>query len=869
MSDPLTTSHLKLPYLAAAQAQKHVTHNEALTLLDMAVQLAVLDASLTAPPGSPAEGDRYIVAAGATGAWAGKDGEVATWVDGAWIFATPETGWLAFDVATSALLVFLSGTWQTATAAPTAAAIFGINTTADTTNRLSVRSAAALFSGIAAADGGTGDMRVIIDKEADGDTASLLFQSGWSGRAEIGLAGDTDLVVKVSADGSTWTEAIRINKTTGRATILYDHSTSGLTATNVQAAIDEIAASGGVGGAVASVFGRTGAVAAAASDYDASQVDNDSGVSGATVKAALDTLSTGKQAANTSLTAIAGLSPANDDILQRKAGAWTNRTPAQVKADLAITASDIVAAVSNTELGYLDGVTSAVQTQIDGKAPLASPALTGTPTAPTATVDTNTTQVATTAFVLAQGSVSGDGTPAMDGTAARGTSTHFARADHIHPTDTSRAPLASPAFTGMVTLPGDPASALQAATKQYVDNVAAGLNPKANVKAATTVNITLSGAQTIDGVSIGAGDRVLVKDQSTASQNGIYVAAAGAWSRATDMDAWVEVPGANTWVQQGTANADKAWVCTADDGGTLGTTAITWVQFGGTGVFAPLNAPALTGTPTAPTAAIDTNTTQLATTAFVLGQASASGDGTPAMDGTASRGTSTHFARADHVHPADTSRAPLASPTFTGTPAAPTATAGTNTTQLATTAFVAAAVAALSTVYQAIATILTAIASLGTTGLITRTGAGTVATRTITGTTGKVTVTNGDGVSGDPTLTVGSSVALLDAAAQSLSGGARVVTYDNGTKSSGTLTPDPGNGPHQKYTNNGAHTLAPGANYGSYWLDVTNGASAGAIATSGWTKVTGDSFTTTNANKFACAAHISEVGSLLFVQAMQ
>lgn len=106
---------------------------------------------------------------------------------------------------------------------------------------------------------------------------------------------------------------------------------------------------------------------------------------------------------------------------------------------------------------------------------------------------------------------------------------------------------------------------------------------------------------------------------------------------------------------------------------------------GGEGAFAKTASPALTGTPTAPTAAVDTNTTQLATTAFVIAQASST---TPVMNGTAAVGTSTRFARADHVHASDTSRAPLASPTFTGTPAAPTAAVDTSTTQLATTAFV-------------------------------------------------------------------------------------------------------------------------------------------------------------------------------------
>jgi hypothetical protein len=105
---------------------------------------------------------------------------------------------------------------------------------------------------------------------------------------------------------------------------------------------------------------------------------------------------------------------------------------------------------------------------------------------------------------------------------------------------------------------------------------------------------------------------------------------------------------------------------------------------------APLASPTFTGTPAAPTAAVDTNTTQLATTAYVIAQASAVGDGTPAMDGTATRGTSTHWARADHVHPTDTSRAPLASPALTGTPTSTTPATVDNSTNIATTAFVKA-----------------------------------------------------------------------------------------------------------------------------------------------------------------------------------
>lgn len=151
-------------------------------------------------------------------------------------------------------------------------------------------------------------------------------------------------------------------------------------------------------------------------------------------------------------------------------------------------------------------------------------------------------------------------------------------------------------MTGALILNADPTVALGAATKQYVDNVAQGLDVKGSVRVATTANITLSGTQTIDGIAVVAGDRVLVKNQSTASANGIYVVAAGAWTRATDMDNWAEVPGAFTFVEQGTTQADTGWVCTSDQGGTLGTTAITWAQFSGAGTYAAGTGLTLTGT---------------------------------------------------------------------------------------------------------------------------------------------------------------------------------------------------------------------------------------------------------------------------------
>lgn len=120
-------------------------------------------------------------------------------------------------------------------------------------------------------------------------------------------------------------------------------------------------------------------------------------------------------------------------------------------------------------------------------------------------------------------------------------------------------------------------------TSSQVDALVQGLDPKASVRVATTANITLSGTQTVDGVALNIGDRVLAKNQTTQSQNGIRVVAAGAWPRAADMDVWTEVPGAYVFVEEGTINADTGWVCTSNAGGTIDSTAIVFGQFAGAG----------------------------------------------------------------------------------------------------------------------------------------------------------------------------------------------------------------------------------------------------------------------------------------------
>ncbi|MGX7703261.1 DUF2793 domain-containing protein [Methylobacterium sp. Gmos1] len=214
-----TTANLALPLLQAAQAQKHVTHNEALVALDTLVQLAVLDKDLTAPPASPAEGDRYLIAgASPTGAWTGWAGRVVRYQDGAWRSFVPRSGWLAFVADEADLYTYTGAAWASFRSTLTAfqnLTRLGIGTSADATNPFAAKLNKALWTALATAEGGTGDLRYTLNKQAAGNVLSLLFQSGFSGRAELGLTGDDDLRLKVSADGGTWREALRVDRATG------------------------------------------------------------------------------------------------------------------------------------------------------------------------------------------------------------------------------------------------------------------------------------------------------------------------------------------------------------------------------------------------------------------------------------------------------------------------------------------------------------------------------------------------------------------------------------------------------------------------------------------------------------------------------
>ncbi|KQT19985.1 hypothetical protein ASG40_04080 [Methylobacterium sp. Leaf399] len=213
------TANLALPLIAAAQASKHVTHNEALTALDSLVQLACLDKDLAAPPAGPREGDRYLVVTPSpAGPWAGLSGQVVRYQDGSWIGFAPKAGWFCWVVDEGDLYTFDGTAWIGFRATLTAfqnLARLGVGTTADAGNPFAAKLNAALWTALGTGEGGTGDLRYTLNKEAAARTLSLLMQTGFSGRAEIGLTGDDDLHVKVSANGSAFLEALRVNRSNG------------------------------------------------------------------------------------------------------------------------------------------------------------------------------------------------------------------------------------------------------------------------------------------------------------------------------------------------------------------------------------------------------------------------------------------------------------------------------------------------------------------------------------------------------------------------------------------------------------------------------------------------------------------------------
>lgn len=213
------TRNLGLSLLAAAQAQKHVTHNEALERLDALVQLSCLDKDLSAPPADPAEGDRYLVLDEApSGAWSGFSGKLALREGGVWVGLVPQPGWQAYLEDESETYLFTGAEWlpsRTTLRVLQNLEKLGIGTSADAGNPFAAKLNAALWTALGTAEGGSGDLRCMLNKQGAANVLSLLWQSAYSGRAEFGLIGNDDLSLKVSPDGSAWSTAYTVARATG------------------------------------------------------------------------------------------------------------------------------------------------------------------------------------------------------------------------------------------------------------------------------------------------------------------------------------------------------------------------------------------------------------------------------------------------------------------------------------------------------------------------------------------------------------------------------------------------------------------------------------------------------------------------------
>ena len=391
-------------------------------------------------------------------------------------------------------------------------------------------------------------------------------------------------------------------------------------------------------------------------------------------------------------------SEANNDLLvyETSTTLWKNKSFSTLGLLTSSSASSVYAPIANPT--FTGTVTIPSGASISGYvttsslasyAPLASPALTGTPTVPTALTADSSTTIASTAFVKAQGYLT---SAPVTSVAGRTGVVTLAVADV-----SGAAPLANPTFTGTVTIPsGASISGYASFSGSPVFSSKVTFANPSTVSGGSMINLGLVAGNPF---SNSQGDlwynssvnKVSYKDGTTvqlvASES--YVSTTYAPKASPTFTGTVTIPsGASisgfATLASPTFTGTPLSVTAAVDTNTTQIATTAYVVGQG---YAKLASPTFTGTPLSVTAAADTNTTQIATTAYVVSQASTS---TPLSNGTATIGTSLKYARADHIHPSDTSLAPLASPTFTGVPAGPTAAVSTNTTQLATTAFVLA-----------------------------------------------------------------------------------------------------------------------------------------------------------------------------------
>lgn len=216
---PDNSIHLGLQYLQNSQTQKHVSLNSSLTRLDNIIMLSA--DILNTPPLNPNEGDRFIIGNNPSGAWQGKAGQIAAFINLGYEYYIPKIGFIAFDKTNSKFIYFNGIIWADLKLGN----IEGLNslsigTQNDINNPLSAKLNSALFSAKYASESGNGDIILTLNKEETTKKAAILMQDNWSGRAEFGLNGNNDFSIKTSSDGNLWQTSLSINSQTARINIL-------------------------------------------------------------------------------------------------------------------------------------------------------------------------------------------------------------------------------------------------------------------------------------------------------------------------------------------------------------------------------------------------------------------------------------------------------------------------------------------------------------------------------------------------------------------------------------------------------------------------------------------------------------------------
>ena len=199
-----TTRTLSLPYLQPGQALKTITHNEALQRLDAGLYLSISNMAAAELPLEPTEGDALIIAENPSAELTTRAGHIAVSVAGVWTWFAPSPGWIIWDETSQNLRVYDGAAWVSGTASSMSDILpkLGVNTSAQDHQRLAVSSDSSLFTHAGESH------RLTLNRAADSDTASLIFQTGFSGQAEFGLTGTSGLSLRTSPDGANWSDRL-------------------------------------------------------------------------------------------------------------------------------------------------------------------------------------------------------------------------------------------------------------------------------------------------------------------------------------------------------------------------------------------------------------------------------------------------------------------------------------------------------------------------------------------------------------------------------------------------------------------------------------------------------------------------------------